>query len=222
MQERQMINYNIVLSLLLLLLVAILLISNIYIIFGQSDESSSAQSSTEQMNEEMQGNRISSLTEWIGVFALGITAGLLAFSIKTSNNITAFEKRRKIILSIAILSISVGVIHLLLVQEHAKESYLWGIFFLISGIAQIVFGIIILFAKGPKINNILYYIGSIGNALLILVFIFVRLFTRPFSPEGTPVNELDPNGIITIIIEILTVILLVYVIKFKEGIKIMK
>src|SRR6476660_6416723 len=124
MQERQMINYNIVLSLLLLLLVAILLISNISIIFGQSDESSSAQSSTEQMNEEMQGNRISSLTEWIGVFALGIT----------------------------ILSISVGVIHLLLVQEHAKESYLWGIFFLISGIAQIVFGIIILFAKSPKIN----------------------------------------------------------------------
>jgi len=98
MQERQMINYNIVLSQLLLLFAVISLISNISIIFGQSDESSSAQSSSEQMKEEMQGSLISSVTEWIGVFALGITTGLLAFSKKTSNNNTAFEKRRKIII----------------------------------------------------------------------------------------------------------------------------
>jgi len=104
----------------------------------------------------MRGNLISSVTEWIGVFALGITTGLSAFSIKISNNVTAFVKRRKIILSIAVLSLSVGAIHLLLVQEHAKESYLWGIFFLISGIAQIAFGIIIAFVKNLKINNILY------------------------------------------------------------------
>jgi hypothetical protein len=219
---RQTISYNIVLSL-LLLLAAITLINDNSVIFGQSDEISSEQASPKQMNgSDMGGNLNSSLTEWIGVFALGITAGLLAFSIKTSNNITAFEKRRKVVLSIAVLSISVGIVHLLLVQEHSKESYLWGIFFLISGLAQIIFGIIITFAKNPKINNILYYIGSIGNALLVLVFIFVRLYTPPFSPEGTPVNELEPNGIITFIIEILIVILLVYVIKFKEEIKIKK
>ena len=99
---------------------------------------------------------------------------------------------------------------------------MWGIFFLISGIAQIAFGIIIAFVKNPKINNILYYIGTIGNALLVLLFIFVRLFTPPFSPEGTPVNELDPHGIITLIIEILIVVLLVYIIRFKEEIKTIK
>jgi hypothetical protein len=88
---------------------------------------------------------------------------------------------------------------------------------LISGIAQIAFGIIIAFVKNPKINNILlYYIGLIGNALLVLIFIFVRLFTPPFSPGGTPVNELDPNGIITLIIEILIAVLLVYVIRLKK------
>jgi hypothetical protein len=99
---------------------------------------------------------------------------------------------------------------------------LWGIFFLISGISQIVFGIIIVFVKNPKISNLLYYIGIIGNALLILIFIFVRLFTPPFSPERAPVNEFEPNGVITIIIEILIVIFLAYIVKFKEGIKIMK
>ena len=111
------------------------------------------------VEEELEEILYFPVTEWIGVFALGIITGLLAFSIKISNNVTAFVKRRKIILSIAVLSLSVGAIHLLLVQEHAKESYLWGIFFLISGIAQIAFGIIIAFVKNPKINNILYYIG---------------------------------------------------------------
>jgi len=61
-----------------------------------------------------------------------------------------------------------------------------------------------------------------GNALLVIIFIFVRLFTPPFSPEETPVNELDPNGIITLIIEILIVVLLAYVIRFKEKVKIIK
>src|SRR3954451_16526897 len=116
----------------------------------------------------MGGNLIFPVTKWIGVFALGIITGLLAFSIKISNDVTAFVKKKKNNLSIAVLSLSVGAIHLLLVQEHAKESYLWGIFFLISGISQIAFGIIIAFVKNPKINNILYYIGLIGNALLVL------------------------------------------------------
>jgi len=74
---------------------------------------------------------------------------------------------------------------------------------LISGIAQIAFGIIIAFVKNPKINNILYYTGTFGNALAAFKFIFVRLFTPSFSPEGTQVNELDYNGIITLTIEIL-------------------
>ena len=66
-----------------------------------------------------------------------------------------------------------------------------GLVFLIAGIAQIVFGMIILFVKMPPTNNIIiYYIGNIGNALLIIAFVLVRLITPPFSPEGTPINEL--------------------------------
>jgi|tagenome__1003787_1003787.scaffolds.fasta_scaffold19887089_1 hypothetical protein len=76
--------------------------------------------------------------------------------------------------------------------------------------------------KKSKNNNILYYIGIIGNALLVLLFIFVRLFTPPFSAEGTPVNDLDPNGSITLLIEILIAVLLVYIIRFKEEIKTIK
>ena len=64
---------------------------------------------------------ISPITERVGMAAIGMTAGL---------------------------SISVGIIHLLLVKEHMRESYIWGIGFLSMGIPQILYGMIIMmFAK---------------------------------------------------------------------------
>jgi hypothetical protein len=97
-----------------------------------------------------------------------------------------------------------------------KESFMWGISFLISGIAQLIFGIIIIIIGeelSPINRSILYYFGIIGNALLVGIFILARLFTPPFSTEAAPINELEPNGIITIITEIVLIFLLAYLLK---------
>jgi hypothetical protein len=163
---------------------------------------------------------IPSITEWTGIFSLGIFAGLVAFKtniLSIGKNRVLDIKIRSIGISIVILSISAGIIHLLLVQEHSMEAFVWGLFFLISGISQIGFGIIFLFAKKQEKKVILCYTGMIGNALLVITFILVRLVTPPFSPEETPINELEPNGIITLIIEIVLVVLLAYVIRFKDN-----
>ena len=82
--------------------------------------------------------------------------------------------------------------------------------------AQIGFGIAILLLKEYTLRNILYYIGIIGNSILVITFVLVRLVTPPFSPEVTPINELEPNGIITLIIEVLLVILMAYQLKQKD------
>ena len=55
--------------------------------------------------------------------------------------------------------------------------------------------------------------------MLVITFILVRLVVPPFSPEGTPINELEPNGIITLIIEMILVILMAYQLKHKDKIK---
>ncbi len=197
----------------LLFFLTCLVIGSNSVIFGQS-ESMSKQMSMESIG----GVSISSLTNWIGIFSTGIIVGLLAFKTNNSNDIRSLERKR-IILSVAILSLSVGTIHLLLIQEHAKESFWWGVIFTISGIAQIGFGLIILFIKRRQFNTLWYYIGSIGNTLLVVTFVLVRVFTPPFSPEGTPINELEPNGIITLVMEIIIVILLTYILIFKEEVK---
>ena len=183
-----------------------------YKVFAQSENDEN--NNNTNMSPMKEDNIISPLTEWIGIFALGITVGLVS----SLGYKPVYSKSRSISiinLSIAILSISAGIIHLLLIQEHMKEAFMWGVFFLITGIAQLIFGIIIIIIGGElsPIKSILYYFGIIGNALLVGIFVLVRLITPPFSSEAAPVNELEPNGIITIIIEILLVVLLAYLIK---------
>src|SRR5919107_2056602 len=183
-----------------------------YKVFAQSENDENNNANMSPMKED---NIISPLTEWVGVFALGITVGLVSSlgykPVYSKSRSISFTK-----LSIAILSISAGIIHLLLIQEHMKEAFMWGVFFLISGIAQLIFGIIVIIMGGklsPINKSILYYFGIIGNALLVGIFVLVRLITPPFSTEAVPINELEPNGIITIITEILLVVLLAYLIK---------
>ena len=196
------------------------LVSNIVITTFSVNHNAFAQSQDENennstnMNTMKEDNIISPLTEWIGIFVLGITLGLVSTLSYTSN----YSKNASIRItniSIALLSMSAGTIHLLLIQEHMKESIIWGISFLISGIAQIIFGIVIIVSKRLySINKpVLYYFGIVGNSLLIGIFVLVRLVTPPFSSESAPINELEPNGIITIITEILLIVLLAYLIK---------
>ena len=162
---------------------------------------------------------ISPITEWLGFFSLGMVAGLFVFNNKPDKRIDNQDNKtrsRNLIIAISILSVSVGIIHVLLVPEHSQESSIWGMIFLVSGLAQIGFGIALLLVREHSLRNILYYIGIIGNSMLVITFVLVRLVTPPFSSEVTPINELEPNGIITLIIEIILVILMAYQLKQKD------
>ena len=189
-----------------------------YQAFAQSEASNIDMNSMNQDNNN--NDIISPLTEWVGIFALGITVGLVS-SLKYKSNYSNLRNIGIITISVTILSISAGIIHLLLIQEHMKESFMWGIFFLLSGIAQIIFGIIISIIDklSPIKKSMLYYFGIIGNTVLVGIFVFVRLFPPPFSSEASPLNELQPNGIIIIITEILTIVLLAYLVRSYSSIK---
>ncbi len=189
-----------------------------YQAFAQSEASNIDMNSMNQDNNN--NDIISPLTEWVGIFALGITVGLVS-SLKYKSNYSNLRNIGIITISVTILSISAGIIHLLLIQEHMKESFMWGIFFLVSGIGQIIFGIIISIIDklSPIKKSMLYYFGIIGNTVLVGIFVFVRLFPPPFSSEASPLNELQPNGIIIIITEILTIVLLAYLVRSYSSIK---
>jgi len=166
---------------------------------------------------------ISHITEDIGIFAIGVSLGLLILPLinrRSTTTIPNLMTRKNIFISIAALTMAAGIIHILLVKEHMEESYMWGIGFLVMGISQIIYGgVFIIFADNLRrllkraTMFSLYSIGIIGNTLLVAIFVYVRLFVPPFSPEAIPVNEIEVNGILTVVMEIFIVGLLVYLVK---------
>jgi MFS family permease len=168
---------------------------------------------------------ISHITEDVGIFAIGVSLGLLILPLinrrSTTTTIPNLMARKNIFISIAALTMAAGIIHILLVKEHMEESYMWGTGFLVMGISQLIYGgVFIIFADNLRRRLLkravvlsLYSIGIIGNTLLVAIFVYVRLFVPPFSPEAIPVNEIEVNGILTVVMEIFIVGLLVYLVK---------
>ena len=168
---------------------------------------------------------ISHITEDIGIFAIGVSLGLLILPLinrrSTTTTIPNLMARKNIFISIAALTMASGIIHILLVKEHMEESYMWGIGFLVMGISQLIYGGVFIIFAAVNLRRLLkravvlslYSIGIIGNTLLVAIFVYVRLFVPPFSPEAIPVNEIEVNGILTVVMEIFIVGLLVYLVK---------
>jgi hypothetical protein len=189
---------------------------------GEGDREMAMNNRDEEGGAEA-ADSISHITEDIGIFAIGVSLGLLILPLinrRSNTMIPNLIARKNIFISIAALTMADGIIHILLVKEHMEESYMWGIGFLVMGISQLIYGgVFIIFADNLRrllkrtVMLSLYSLGIIGNTLLVAIFVYVRLFVPPFSPEAIPVNEIEVNGILTVIMEIFIVGLLVYLVK---------
>jgi MFS family permease len=192
---------------------------------GGGDREMAMNNSGEEGGGAEAADSISHITEDVGIFAIGVSLGLLILPLinrrSTTTTIPNLMARKNIFISIAALTMAAGIIHILLVKEHMEESYMWGIGFLVMGITQLIYGgVLIIFADNLRRRLLkraavlsLYSIGIIGNTLLVAIFVYVRLFIPPFSPEAIPVNEIEVNGILTVVMEIFIVGLLVYLVK---------
>lgn len=145
----------------------------------------------------------------VGIFALLGLSLQIAVRVADSSAIISISTLRKMIPT---LSIAAGTIHMLLVQDHMTEAFEWGIFFLVVGISQTVYGSIFVKVQKP----FMYYLGAIGNVAIIVVYVYARVFTLPFAPEPGPVTEIDAAGILAGLIELLLVILLLYSVRVRK------
>ena len=80
----------------------------------------------------------------------------------------------------AIATIVAGVIHLVIIPEHWEHAPAHGIFFLVVGIVQIVWGIAIWRKPSAKVYNI----GAIMAGWLIVLYVLTRIFPAPFGHGG--------------------------------------
>ena len=126
-------------------------------------------------------------TQWVGVGTLLAVVPVYAIRIRSTNKI-AYKN------AVVTLALGVGIMHVLLSQDHLVDHGIeYGIFFASTGFAQVIFGLLFM-AKPTRRLAIIGAAGSIGSIILYFV-----------TPEGV-----DPVGIIVKIAEMSLVVLLIY------------
>ena len=120
----------------ILMIVPIIIAVGLNLAFAQEANKESGMMNNMSIDSSGNSQIITPITEWIGIGALTITTGVLLLfgnniiPTKNGNNRNShriMETKVSIFTLIGILSISVGIIHILLVNEHMTESYVWGL-----------------------------------------------------------------------------------------------
>lgn len=84
-------------------------------------------------------------------------------------------------------TILAGIIHLVIVPEHWEHAPAHGLFFLIVGILQIVWGVTIW--RRPSMQ--VYYVGAVMAGGLIVLYVLTRIFPAPFGHGPEAVAWID-------------------------------
>ena|SRR5690349_20835163 len=88
----------------------------------------------------------------------------------------------------ALASAGAAAIHFAVIRMHFDEYTLYGVFFVLSGIAQLVWPIWLLLRRWQP----LLVIGAIGNAAIVALWILDRVGAMPIGPDA---KEPSPFGL---------------------------
>jgi hypothetical protein len=94
---------------------------------------------------------------------------------------------RKLIAASAMMTILAGIIHLVLVPRHIEHAPAHGLFFLLVGLAQILWGMMVW--RQPSLK--LYYIGAIMAGWLIVLYAVTRWLPAPFAQHPEAIATID-------------------------------
>jgi hypothetical protein len=94
---------------------------------------------------------------------------------------------RNLITLSAVMTIIAGIIHLVLIPVHIEHAPAHGLFFLLAGLAQIVWGMMVW--RQPTLK--LYYIGTVMAGWLIVLYGVTRWLPAPFSHGAEGIEIID-------------------------------
>lgn len=93
-----------------------------------------------------------------------------------------------LVFAVALVSAGAGAIHLSVAQMHFDEYFLFGLFFVGSGVAQFVWPIWLLLRRWPP----LLVLGAVGNAGIVALWTVDRIWGLPLGPTHW---KPDPVGL---------------------------
>ena len=125
------------------------------------------------------------------VIAAAVTAavaiGVVALADRLARGLPRSAAGESPVVAAALLSAGAAAIHFAVAKMHFDEYTLFGVFFVGSGIAQLVWPIWVLFRRWRP----LFWLGAVGNALIAALWGVDRIWGLPLGP--TPWKP-DPVG----------------------------
>lgn len=125
---------------------------------------------------------------------------------------------KKLLYGTAGLSVAAAFVHGIVTPEHFEEWWGYGIFFLIAALAQLFYGLFLVFqpwqpdpireTKGFSVTY-LYWAGIIGNGFLIVLYLVTRTVGIPFfGPEAGEVEGVTVLSLVSKMLEASVIIAL--------------
>lgn len=115
-----------------------------------------------------------------------------------------FTKNIILFYSAAVCTFIAGILHLTLVPNAIDRNVNNGIFFLISGLAQI-FWVVPLIRHWGKVW---YYVGIAGTLVLIIMWIITRIPDNPITSRGGPIGE---TAIVVEVFQVAFIVLSIFI-----------
>ena len=116
-----------------------------------------------------------------------VAVGVVPYAERLARTLRRGGAGDTLILTVALLSAGAAATHFAVAKMHFEEYTLFGVFFVGSGIAQLVWPLWLLLRRWPP----LLLLGAVGNASIVVTWGIDRIWGLPLGPEHwTP----DPVG----------------------------
>jgi hypothetical protein len=93
---------------------------------------------------------------------------------------------------IALGSLLAAVVHGLVIGEHVDESALYGAFFIVVTVLQVLYAVAVMARPG----RLLLWLGAVGNVAIVVLWIVTRTAGIPVGPHA---GEVEPVGLLDIL-----------------------
>jgi hypothetical protein len=146
----------------------------------------------------------------LAALALSVLAvALVPIGIRTSRSAGPHEVLR---FAGAVASAGAATIHFAVIDQHFAEYFLFGVFFVAVGVAQL--GWVVAVVSNP--TRTVYAVGALGNALIAVTWIASRTTGLPLGPEA---SEPEPVGIADVVSTAFELVVVVAALLLLRGVR---
>jgi hypothetical protein len=91
----------------------------------------------------------------------------------------AWSRHGVTVFGVALFSAGAAAIHFGVAKSHFDEYFLYGLFFVLSGISQLVWAVLVV----CRPSRLLLWLGAIGNLAIVAVWAVDRIWGLPIGPD---------------------------------------